>query len=99
MRYPRILTLPETRRLLLASFGQARTGRQLSEVTGIPIARCYRLLRRLHLLGLIEVAGVRLSSRGQGKLLFEARLPKMEIFVDGPRVRGRIRRPSISEPS
>ncbi len=99
MRYPRILTLPETRRLLLASFGPARTGRQLSEVTGIPIARCYRLLRKLHLLGLIEVEGVQLSSRGQGKLLFGARLPGMEIFVDGSRVRGRIRRPSISEPS
>ncbi|MFQ5553077.1 MAG: hypothetical protein ACE5EW_05100 [Thermoplasmata archaeon] len=99
MKYPRILTLPETRRLLLASFGQARTGRQLSEVTGIPIARCYRLLRKLHLLGLIEVEGVYISPRGQGKLLFEARLPGMELFVDRTRVRGRVRRPSISEPS
>ncbi|MFQ5908207.1 MAG: hypothetical protein ACE5JE_05205 [Thermoplasmata archaeon] len=99
MRYPRILTLPETRRLLLASFGRARTGRQLSEVTGIPIARCYRLLRKLHLLGLIKVEGVHLSPRVRGKLLFGARLPGMEIFVDGARVRGRIRRPSISESS
>ena len=99
MRYPRILTLPETRRLLLASFGRPRTGRQLSEVTGIPIARCYRLLRRLHLLGLIRVEGVHVPAGGQGKLLFGARLPGMELFVDGARVRGRIRRPSISERS
>ncbi|MFQ5986542.1 MAG: hypothetical protein ACE5KQ_04220 [Thermoplasmata archaeon] len=99
MKYLRILTLPETRHLLLASFGQARTGRQLSEVTGIPIARCYRLLRKLYLLGLIEIEGVYLSPRGQGKLLFGARLPGMEIFVDGTRVRGRVRRPSISEAS
>ncbi len=98
MMYPRILTRPEARRLLLASFGQARTGRQLSEVTGIPIARCYRLLRKLHLLGLVEVEGVSLSANGKGKLLFGGRLPGVEIFVDGSRVRGRIRPPSISEP-
>ncbi|MCJ2531379.1 MAG: hypothetical protein LN413_03555 [Candidatus Thermoplasmatota archaeon] len=99
MKYPRILAQHETRRLLLASFGQARTGRQLSELAGIPIARCYRLLCKLHLLGLVEVEGVYLSANGKGKLLFGGRLPGVEIFVDGSRVRGRIRRPSISEPS
>ncbi|MFQ6012209.1 MAG: hypothetical protein ACE5LS_00980 [Thermoplasmata archaeon] len=98
MNDPGILAMPETRRLLLASLGQARTGRQLSEVTGIPIARCYRLLRELHLLELIDVEGVYVSPRGQGKLLFGARLPGVEIFVDGTRLRGRIRHPSISEP-
>lgn len=96
MRYLRILARPEARRLILASFVRARSAFELSERTGIPVARCYRLLWKLRAAGLMSVEGARVFARGRAKLLFRARLRGLELFLRGDnRLMGRIRRSRV----
>ncbi len=99
MSYLKILARPESRKLLLASFVRSRTALELSELTGIPIARCYCLLWSLRSAGFVTVEGALVSSRGRAKLLFRSRLRGLELFLRGNRLAGRIVQPRISEPS
>ncbi len=95
MRQLRILARPDIRKLILASFIRARTAFELSQQTGIPIARCYRLLWKLRSVGLITVEAARVNPRGRAKLLFRARLGGLEFFLKGDRIAGRIRRSRV----
>ncbi len=99
MNYMRILSRPEARRLVLASFIQPRSALELSEITGIPIARCYRVLWRLRRAGLVEVHGVYIRPTGRAKLLFRGRPHGLELFIRDKRLMAKIGRPRISEPS
>ncbi|MFQ5837720.1 MAG: helix-turn-helix domain-containing protein [Thermoplasmata archaeon] len=99
MNYLRLISTPEVRRLLLASFVRARTAHELSEMTGIPIARCYRLLRKLRRAGLVVSEEAYVNRRGRVKFLFRSRLHGLQLFLNGPRLMGRIRQPRLSEPS
>lgn len=84
---------------MLASFLRARTALELSRGTGIPIARCYRLLWKLRAAGLMRVEGAHVSARGRAKLLFRARLEGLELFLRKGQLMGRIRRSRILGPS
>jgi predicted ArsR family transcriptional regulator len=99
MNYLRLLSRPEVRRVLLASFVRARTARELSDVTGIPIAKCYRILRRLKRIGLVAVEEAYLNPRGRVKFRYRSRLRGLQLFLKGHRLMGRIPRSPISEPS
>lgn len=98
MTVERVLANPEARSLLLASFAQERTAWELSERTGVPVARAYRLLHRLRLLKLVSVEGIHVTPRGRGKPLFRSRLRGLELFFRNGRLAVRYRSPSLSEP-
>lgn len=93
----KVLANGEARSLLLAGFVRARAAREMSDLTGIPIARCYRFLHRLRLLGLVAVERVHVTSRGRGKLLFRSRLQGLELFLSRGRLMARVRPSTVSE--
>lgn len=95
----RILARPEARRLILASFTRPKRALELSRQTGIPIAKCYRLLWRLRRAGLVRIDGAHIFPTGRAKLLFRGRLQNLELFARGGRLMARTPRPRISEPS
>ncbi len=95
MRYQRLLARHEVRQLMLASFLRGRTALELSEGTGIPIARCYRLLWKLRAAGLMHVEGAYVSARGRTKLRFRARLEGLELFLRDNHLMARIRRSRV----
>ncbi|MEE9236547.1 MAG: hypothetical protein V3U52_01985 [Thermoplasmata archaeon] len=99
MRYLSILGMPEIRRLILASFVKARTALQLADLTGIPIAKCYRLIWRLRAAGLMAVEAAFVSPNGRTKLLFRSRLPGLELFLRDNQLMGRIHSSPLLGPS
>jgi DNA-binding Lrp family transcriptional regulator len=99
MNYLRFLARPDVRRLLLTSFIKARSALELSELTGIPIAKCYRIIRKLRRAGLVTVEAAYINPRGRVKFLYRSRLQGLQLFLRGTRIMGRISRPHISEPS
>lgn len=99
MNYLRILSKPDARKLVLASFVRPRSALELSYLTGVPIARCYRLLWRLRRGGLIEIHGAHIRPTGRAKLLFRGKLRGLMLFMRDNRLLARIERPRISEPS
>lgn len=92
-----VLGNPEARHLLLASFLRARTARDLSERTGIPVARCYRMLHRLRLLGLTRIERIHVTTRGRGKPLFRSQLPGLEFILRAGRPAARVGWASVPE--
>lgn len=95
----RILARPEARRLVLAAFTRPRSALELSHQTGIPIAKCYRLLWRLRRAGLIRVHGAYIFPTGRAKLLFRGKLRDLELFLTGGKLMARAHKPRISESS
>lgn len=98
MNYLRLLVRPEVRRVLLASFVRARTARELSELTGISIAKCYSILRKLKRLGLVAVESAHVNTRGRVKFSYRSRIRGLQLFLRGHRLMGRIPRQPVSEP-
>ncbi len=83
--------------MILASFVRPRSASALSELTGIPIARCYHLLWKLRSAGLVVIEAARVNLRGRAKLLFRSRLRGLELFLRDNRLMGRIHRSRILE--
>lgn len=79
----------EVRDILLAAHMGPLTASQLASRTGIPIARCCRLLRRLQAVGLIDRVGVRVGRRG-GKFLYRSRMDLVELFLREGRLWARL---------
>ncbi len=99
MNYLRILSRPEARRIVLASFVRPRSALELSDLTGVPIARCYRILWRLRRAGLVEVHGAHIRPTGRAKLLFRGKLHGLELFLREDKLMAKVAKPRISESS
>ena len=71
-------------RILLGTTEHPASARDLSFRYGIPIAACYRRLRRLQNLGLVYCAQEVPSRNGKGLQLFRSRLKTLRVMlVDG----------------
>ncbi len=74
-------------RILLGTTEKPASARDLSYRYGIPIAACYRRLRRLESLGLVYCAQELPSRNGKGLQMFRSRLKTLRLAL----VEGRLR--------
>jgi predicted transcriptional regulator len=63
---------------------------KLSYHLGIPIAVCYRRLRELEHLGLIEEVGKKLTQKGKWIRLYKSKLKNAEIYMIDNKVKVKI---------
>ena len=80
------LSDPYSVRILQATLHRALDAITLSKMLDIPIAVCYRRIKELENLGLIERAGRKLTRKGKWINLYRARLKNAEIKVENGRI-------------
>ncbi|NPA75057.1 MAG: helix-turn-helix transcriptional regulator [Euryarchaeota archaeon] len=75
---------PYSIRILRATLHRALDAITLSNQLGIPIAVCYRRIRELEKLGLLQKEGRRLTSKGKWVNLYKASIKDAEVkMIDG----------------
>lgn len=74
-------------RILLGTTDRAASARDLSRRYGIPIAACYRRIRRLQNLGLVYCAQEVPSRNGKGLQMFRSRLKTLRVMLSEGRLR------------
>jgi predicted transcriptional regulator len=69
-----------SRKILMATHLRARTANELSETNGIPIAACYRRIRVLEELGLLQRDEQMLTQKGKRRWSYISNIHNMELF-------------------
>src|SRR5512136_2072258 len=77
-------------RILLGTFETAVSALDLSRRFGIPIAACYRRIRRLEEMGLVYCERALPSRNGKGLQLFRSRLKSVRISLEEGRLKASI---------
>jgi len=75
------ITDPYSVRILRATLHRPLDAITLSNTLGIPIAVCYRRLRELERLGLIEAVGRKLTQKGKWITLYKAKLKNATVIM------------------
>ncbi|MFQ5909627.1 MAG: helix-turn-helix domain-containing protein [Thermoplasmata archaeon] len=84
-----LLTDEYTAKILLATFKRKMSAQEISRRYGIPIAACYRKIRALEELGLLECVERILTQKGKRKNLYTSRLKNAYVFFEGGKLRVR----------
>ncbi len=84
-----LLTDEYTAKILLATFKRKLSAQEISRKYGIPIAACYRKIRALEEIGLLECVERILTQKGKRKNLYTSRLKNAYVFFEGGRLRVR----------
>src|SRR3989449_1627732 len=85
----RLLTDEYAARILLATENTKRTAQDISHRYGIPIAACYRKIRILEEVGLIQCVERILTQKGKRKNLYTSCLRNAYIFFENGKLRAR----------
>ena len=75
-----------TAKILAGSCEEAKAVQELAIEFDIPIAGCYRRVRELEKLGIIECAGVELSSKGKEVRMYRSKVKSAYISYDKGRL-------------
>lgn len=70
-------------RILIGTSGHGSSAGELSERYGIPIAACYRRIRRLESLGLVYCEAERTTSAGKRIQIFRSAVRSARIALEG----------------
>jgi ribosomal protein S25 len=84
-----LLTDEYTAKILLATFKRKMSAQEISSRYGIPIAACYRKIRSLEEIGLLECVERILTQKGKRKNLYTSRLKNAYVFFEGGKLRVR----------
>jgi len=77
-------------RILLGTYGKSRSALELSELYGIPIATCFRKIKQLRKMGLLEVNNI-YSENGKNIELFSANLDNAYVYYDSGNLKVRFK--------
>ncbi|MFQ6061519.1 MAG: hypothetical protein ACE5KV_09575 [Thermoplasmata archaeon] len=77
----------EVGRILLATASRPMTARQLSEMLNIPIVNCYRKIKLLESLGLLNRFATLYSPRGKAVALYSSQLRDARIYYSDNRLK------------
>ncbi len=80
----------DTLRILADSFKFPKTAQELSEELDIPIAVCYKKIKKLANLDLIKCVDTKLSSKGKSVRCFRSQVKSTYIFFDQGKLRVRM---------
>lgn len=84
-----LLTDEYSAKILLATYKRSISAQEISSKYGIPIAACYRKIRILEEVGLIECVDRILTQKGKRKNLYTSRLKEAFIFFENGKLRAR----------
>src|SRR2546426_11020133 len=85
----RLLTDEYAERILVATQKSPRSVQEISDKYDIPIAACYRKIRTLEEVGLIQCVDRILTQKGKRKNLYTSCLRNAYIFFENGRLRAR----------
>lgn len=77
---------PYSARILLGTCGRAASVVDLSHRFGIPIAACYRRIRQLERMGLVQCERILPSRNGKGLQLFRSRVKSVRVRLEDGRL-------------
>lgn len=77
-------------RILAASFKYPKTAQELSKQLDIPVAVCYKKIKKLVSMGLIKCVDTKLSNKGKSVRCFRSQVKSAYIFFDRGRLRVRL---------
>jgi len=80
----------DTLRILADSFKFPKTAQELSDELDIPIAVCYKKIKKLANLDLIKCVDTKLSSKGKSVRCFRSQVKSTYIFFDQGKLRVRM---------
>lgn len=80
----------DTLRILADSFKFPKTAQELSDELDIPIAVCYKKIKKLANLDLIKCVDTKLSSKGKSVRCFRSQVKSTYIFFDEGKLRVRM---------
>jgi ribosomal protein S25 len=84
-----LLTDEYSAKILLATYKRKISAQEISQRYGIPIAACYRKIRILEEVGLIECVERILTQKGKRKNLYTSCLRNAYIFFENGKLRAR----------
>ncbi len=90
LKVSRIVMDGYTARILLGAYDRAVSALELSRRFGIPIAACYRRIRRLEAMGLLYCESELPSRNGKGLQLFRSLVRSVRVSYEGGRILARI---------
>ena len=86
----RLITEEYAAKILLATMGKPKTGFELSEKMGIPIAACYRKIKLLEQAGMIFCSERKLTQQGKRISYYKSKVKTAQIIVERNKLRARI---------
>jgi len=84
-----LLTDEYSAKILLATFKRKISAQEISKMYGIPIAACYRKIKVLEDVGLLECVDRVLTQKGKRKNLYTSRLKNAYIFFENGKLKVR----------
>jgi len=78
-----------SRKILIATHLKARTAQDIAEKYGIPIAACYRRIRFLEDMALIQKDEKILTQRGKRRWTYISNIHAMELYYTGGKMAAR----------
>jgi len=80
MNMAQVLGDEHSRKILMATHLRPKTATEISELHGIPIAACYRRIKSLESLALIQKGEQILTQKGKRRWSYRSNIHNMEIF-------------------
>ena len=77
----------DVERILLATYKQDRSTSELSDLYGIPIARCHRKISEMRRIGLIDVSETIINEKGKKTDLYRANLKSAYVSHEGGKLK------------
>ena len=82
-----LLTDDETEKILKATYHMARNPVEISEIYGIPIARCYRKIKVLQDAGLLEAVSSIKDAKGRKLTYYKANMENAYVSFNNGKLR------------
>ena len=79
----------DSEKIILSTYNIPRTPQQLSELFGIPIARCFEKVRKLEKMGLLRSQGKVLTRKGKPTDVYKSNLENAYVYLDNGRIKVR----------
>ena len=83
-----VLIDSDNEKIILGTYGRARSAIEISQIYGIPIAICFKKVRKLNEMGLLEATEVRYTPRGE-IVYYQASIQDAYVFYDSGRLKVR----------
>jgi len=93
----KLLSDPYVMKILAASFKVPKSAQELSLRFSIPIAVCYRKIRELEGVGLMECVGKVLTPKGKRVGIYRSQVKGAYLFFEKDRLRVRLELTKVSE--
>ena len=79
----------EFEKIILSTYNIPRTPHQISDLFGIPIARCFEKVKKLEKMGVLNSKGKVLTKNGKQVSVYQSNLEDMYVFLDNGKIRVR----------